>query len=64
MLLPGRNSVKDLNDIDVPYHVVTADEAWRIGFVMELLDAKCGELVVPGLLQTELDYILNYLCTE
>ena len=64
MLLSGRNSVKDLKDIDVPYHVVPADEAWRIGFVKELVNAKSGELVVPGLLQTELDYILNYLCTE
>ena len=38
--------------------MVPADEAWRIGFV-KLVNAKSGELVVPGLLQTELDYILN-----
>jgi hypothetical protein len=39
MLLSGRNSVKDLKDIDVPYHVVPPDEAWRIGFVKELVNA-------------------------
>ena len=64
MLLSGRLSVQDLNNVDIPYHEVPADEAWRIGFVKELMDTKCGDLTVPGLLQTELDVIMNYLCTE
>ena len=64
MLLSGRSSVLDLKNVDVPYHVVPADEAWRIGFVKEFVNTKCGDLTVPGLLQTELDYIMNYLYTE
>jgi hypothetical protein len=64
MLLSGRKSVEDLKNVDVPYHVVPDDEVWRVGFVKELIDIKCGSLVVPGMLQTELEDIMSYLCTE
>ena len=64
MLLSGRNRIEDLKDVDIPYHAVPPDEAWRIGFVKEIVDLKHGELEVPGLLKKELDSILEYLCTQ
>ena len=64
MLLSGRNRIEDLKDVDIPYHAVPSDEAWRIGFVKEIVDQKQGELEVPGLLKKELDSILEYLCTQ
>ena len=57
-------SIYDLDNIDIPYHSVPPDEAWRIGFVRELLDQQHGDVEVPGLLKTELDSILDYLCTQ
>jgi hypothetical protein len=64
MLLSGRSSVQDLKNVDLPYHWVPADEAWRIGFVRELVNNECGDITGPGLLPTELDYIINYMCTD
>ena len=64
MLLAGRSSVEDLKNDDIPYHLVAADDAWKVGMVKELLAITHGDLDVPGLLQTELDYILEYMCTQ
>ena len=64
MLLSGKNNIDDLKDIDIPYHSVPENEAWRIGFVKELLDQTHGDLTVPGLIKTELDCIMDYLCTQ
>ena len=64
MILSGKQSIDDLDNIDIPYHSVPPDEAWRIGFVRELLDQQHGDVEVPGLLKTELDSILDYLCTQ
>ena len=64
MLLSGRNSIEDLKNVDVSYHVVPDDYVWRVGFVKELIEIKYGSLVVPGMLQTELEDIMSYLCTE
>ena len=44
--------------------IVPADEAWRVGFVKELLATRHGDLEVPGLLKTEMDEIMDYLCTQ
>ena len=49
MLLFGRNSIEDLKNVDVPYHVVPDDDDWRFGFVKELTEIKYGSLVVPGI---------------
>ena len=64
MLLSGRNSIEDLKTVDVPYHVVPDDNVWRVGFVKKLIEIKFGSLVVPGMLQTELEDIMSYLCRE
>ena len=64
MLLSGKNSMDELKNVDIPYNVVPADEAWRVGFVKELLATRHGDLEVPGLLKTEMDEIMDYLCTQ
>ena len=60
MLLFGRNSIEDLKNVDVSYHVVPDDDVWRVGFVKELIESKFGSLIVPGMLED----IMSYLCTE
>ena len=37
MILSGKQSIDDLEDIDIPNHSVPPDDALRIGVVMELL---------------------------
>ena len=64
MLQSERSSIDDIKNVDIQYHMVPESEAWRVDFVKEIVDMKHGELEVPGMLLTELDYILNYLCTE
>ena len=64
MILSGKNSMDDLKNVDIPYNVVPADEAWRVGFVKELLATRHCDLEVPGLIKTEMDEIMDYLCTQ
>ena len=59
--MSGKVSIKDLGYVDIPYYDVPEGEAWRIGFVKELLDIK-QDGPLPGWEQEELDSILNYLC--
>ena len=54
-LIPGR--------VDVKYNPVAEDQEWRIPFVKELIDIKYDDLAVPGMTKTELEQILNFLCT-
>ena len=64
MLQSGRTSNDDIKNVDIQYHMVPESEAWRVDFVKEILDMKHGELEATGMLLTEVDYIINYLCTE
>ena len=64
MMISGRQTIDDIQDAEVQYHPVPDSEAWRVDFVKELVELQHGNLEVVGMLKTELDHIMSYLCTE
>ena len=64
MMISGRQTIDDIQDAEVQYHPVPDSEAWRVDFVKELVELQHGNLEVVGMLKTELDQIMSYLCTE
>jgi hypothetical protein len=67
MLLVGKTSVYDvkLEDIDkISYFKMEEEDLWKVSTVKEIIEAKAGNLEVPGFDLEELEEILNYICTE
>ena len=66
MLLTDNNCIEDLEHgrTDVKYHVIDESEAWRVDFIKEVVDVKCGNLLVPGFDLEELEFIQEQLCTQ
>ena len=46
--------------MNIKYHEIPEEQAWRVGFVKELTDVKFGELCVDRFSRKELNAILNY----
>ena len=44
--------------------MVDESEKWGIGFLEELINVRQEELVVPGFENTELEEIIEFLCTS
>ena len=65
MLQSGKNSIDDVGPgkVHLDYHTVPEDQAWRIQYVKELIDVKFDKLTVPEMTKTELDKILELMCT-
>ena len=65
MLQSGKNTIADVGPgkVHVDYHTVPEDQAWRIQYVKELIDVKFGKLTVQEMTRTELEEILETLCT-
>ena len=49
---------------DVHYHQVRNEDQFRVGFIWEILNVKNGQLEVSGFTETELEMILENLCTS
>ena len=67
MLLTGKCRVSDVckGDVkDLHYHKLDQCEAWKVGAIQEILQAKEGLAQIEGFEDDELDFILNYLCTD
>ena len=67
MMQSGMGSVDDLNVIDaesIEYHTIPEGETWRLEMLKELIEAKQGELQVPGMRKDDMDHIMNYICTN
>ena len=43
---------------------MAAEDAFKIGFIKELIDVKHGKLEVNGFTNDELDQIVDFLCTS
>ena len=50
--------------IGLTLHKLDQSEAWKVGAIQEILQAKEGLAQIPGFEDDELDFILNYLCTD
>ena len=67
MLLTGKCRVSDVckGDVkDLHYHKLEQSEAWKVSAIQEILQAKEGLAQIEGFEDDELDFILNYLCTD
>ena len=65
MLLVGENNIDQLKAgcTDFEYQKIEESQEWRISFVQELVDIKNEDLEVPEFKRTELEEILEYICT-
>ena len=52
---------KDLKDMK--YHEVAEDDQWRIKLVKELTDVKYDQLELSFFDRTQIDEVLDYICT-
>ena len=41
-----------------------SDDQWKIEPIKEIIEAKAGNMEIPGFSKEELDDILLYLCTS
>ena len=55
MLLAGKTSILSLHGADFQYHKIPECEAWRIGFLKELIEVKQEGLVVEGMEKAEIE---------
>ena len=61
----GRNcSCYNPNNMCTPEFERPEGVEWKVGLIKELVEATCGNVVVPGLDSEELSSILNLLCTD
>ena len=66
MLLCEKNSVSDLGPIDVnqiKYNEPSVNDMWRLDILDELIDAKHGDLDIPGFTAGELEDLQEIICT-
>ena len=67
MILAGKTSVDDVGVADVEslsYFNLSEGEKWKIAPIQEIIQAKAGQLDIPGFETEELETILSHLCTE
>ena len=67
MILVNKTSIESLvpgDALDIKYHEIEEQQAWKIGVVKELTDVKFGEAFVEGFSRKELDAILNHVCVS
>ena len=66
MLESGMNKIEELFSgyVDVKYHEISDEEAWRVDMIKEIVDMKNGDLEIAGISQEDLDQIQEYLCTQ
>ena len=67
MLLLGESHVDEIKFEDssiITYHKIETDDLWKIEPIKEIIEAKAGNMEIPGFSKEELDDILLYLCTS
>ena len=65
--LTDKNEIDDLvpNDAhNIHYCLVPDEEAWRIPIVMDILNSRHNEQIIEGFSESELDDILDFVCTS
>ena len=67
MILVGKTSVDTVNVGDVEsisYFNLSEDQKWKISHIQEIINAKVGNLDIPGFEFEELETIISHFCTE
>ena len=65
MLEASKVSIEEVmgKNIEIPYHEITDENVWKIKFVKEIINLKEDWLTLPGFGKTQIDEILEHLCT-
>ena len=66
MNLVGKLTIDSLvpsDAMDIQYHVISEENAYKVNIIKELTDVKFGESFVEGFSRKELDSILINVCT-
>ena len=50
-------------NIEIKYHEITDENVWKIDFIKEIVNLKEDWLTLHGFGKTQLDEILEHLCT-
>ena len=67
MLLVGKIDIHNLHPSDsmsIQYHPIREEDAWKVSFIQELVDAENQQLEIMGMENTELREILDFLCVS
>ena len=67
MLLVDKTCVDDVHLEDsnlISYCKLEAHDSWKISQIKEIVEAKAGQMEIPGFDNDELDDLLDYLCTQ
>ena len=49
---------------NVRYFPPPLEQEWRIPILLELLDAREGRSVIPGMDSAEIELLINHVCTD
>ena len=52
-----------VKNIEIKYHEITDENVWKIDFIKEIINLKEDWLTLHGFGKTQLDEILEHLCT-
>ena len=66
MLKTNKNNVDEIDQLDIKnmvYKKLPIGSAWKIDMINEIVDIKSKRLMVPGFHISEIDSILNYICS-
>ena len=65
MLEASKANVEEVinQNVEVQYHEVADENAWRTKFVEEIMNIRENSLELPGFGKPQLVEILEYLCT-
>ena len=59
-----RESVTPAEGRNVRYFPPPPEQEWRIPLLLELLDAREGRSVIPGIDSAEIELMINRVCTD
>ena len=65
--LTDKNEIDELvpNDANnINYCPVPDEEAWRIPIMMDIINSRHNEQIIEGFSESELDDILDFVCTS
>ena len=66
MILCEKNTVSELWPLDInqiKYHEPSENDLWRLDMLDELMEAKHGDLDIPGFTAGELEVLRDIICT-
>ena len=67
LLRTDKTCIDDLNPNDafqIRYHPMKPEELWRLPFINDIIEIKNEQMMVPNISESDLDDMLDVLCTS